>query len=221
MNVFTLLKKDHRNVERLLERYRVATRGKRAIVAKITRELSAHMAAEEQELYPVLRHAIESGASLVKDAEKEHSEARGLLAELPALAEGSFEMDAKVATLRGAIAHHVRDEEGEIFPKAERALGSARLNELGTRVARAKRAAPKAPNRSAARKSPGASMTGVAFAAVDRVRTVFASPAPKKRRARSSSTSRRSRKAASARSKIRATRTKGRSKSAARRAKRR
>jgi hemerythrin superfamily protein len=218
MNVVTLLKRDHRNVERLLERYRGASRGKRAIVAEITRELSAHMAAEEKELYPVLRHAIERGASLMNDAEKEHSDARGLLAELPGLAEGSFEMDAKIATLRGAIAHHVRDEEDEIFPKAERALGEVKLRELGTRVALAKKAAPKAPSPSSARNSPGASVTGVASAAVDRVSRMFASPAAK-RRARSSSTRTRSRKAASARSKKKTTSNRARAKSAARRAK--
>src|SRR5262249_29611379 len=113
MNAIALLKKDHRAVERSLERYRVAVKGKRAIVDHIARELSAHMAAEERELYPVLREAIDNGRWLMNDAEKEHSEARGLLAELRGLEEGSFEMDAKVATLRGAIAHHVQDEEEE------------------------------------------------------------------------------------------------------------
>jgi hemerythrin superfamily protein len=219
MNAVTLLKRDHRNVERLLERYRVATRGKRAIVAEITRELSAHMAAEEKELYPVLRQAIENGASLMNDAEKEHSEARGLLAELPTLEEGSFEMDAKVATLRRAIAHHVSDEEDEIFPKAERSLGDARLNELGARIARAKKAAPKHPSRSAKRSSPGASVPGVAFAVVDRLRSAFSGPTPK-RKARSSSTGRRSRKTASTRSKNRTTRKKGGARSARRMTKR-
>jgi hemerythrin superfamily protein len=212
MNAVALLKKDHRSVERLLERYRVATRGRRAIVEEITRELSAHMAAEEKELYPVLRQAIENGPSLMRDAGKEHSEARGLLAELSRVEDGSFEMDAKVATLRGAIAHHVKDEEAEIFPKAERALGDARLNELGTRIARAKRSAPQRPSRSAARNSPGASVTGVASAAMDRVRSMFG-PAPK-RAARSSS-----RKVVSTRPKKRTTRKKVRARSPGRRAK--
>ena len=89
------------------------------------------MAAEERELYPVLRRAIDNGPALMSDAEKEHSEARGLLSELKSLEEGSFAMDAKVATLRGAIAHHVKDEEEEIFPNAERTLGADALNDLG------------------------------------------------------------------------------------------
>ena len=52
--------------------------------------------------------------------------------------EGSFDMDAKMATLRRAIDHHVSDEENEIFPKARQALGKTRLAEIGLRLARAK-----------------------------------------------------------------------------------
>jgi hypothetical protein len=178
------------------------------------------MSAEESELYPVLRQAIEDGLSLMRDAEKEHSEARGLLAELARLEEGTFEMDAKVATLRGAIAHHVKDEEDEIFPKAELALSGDRLNELGARIARAKRSAPEGPSRSAVKNSPGASVTGVASAAVDRVRSALAGPAPKRAR-RSSSTKRQSKRGPSARSKKRAQAKKVRAKVTAARAKRR
>jgi hypothetical protein len=58
------------------------------------------MAAEEREFYPVIRKAIPEGASLVEDAVKEHQEAKGLLAELARLDLGTFDMDAKVATLR-------------------------------------------------------------------------------------------------------------------------
>jgi len=203
MNALALLKKDHRNVERLLERYRVATRGKRAIVEKITRELSAHMAAEERELYPVLREAIENGPSLMNDAREEHSQARGLLVELRGLEAGSFEMDAKVATLRGAIAHHVSDEENEIFPEAERSLSQVALNELGARIARAKKSAPEQPSGSAAKNSPGTSVTGLASAAVDQIaRMLRAAP---KRSAKRSSRRKRSSNVAGPRSKKKAT----------------
>ena len=33
--------------------------------------------------------------------------------------------------LEGAINHHVREEESEMLPKARKALGTERLNELG------------------------------------------------------------------------------------------
>jgi len=181
MDAITLLKSDHRKVERMLQRYRSANGNKGAIVRQITEDLTAHMDAEERELYPVLRTAIEDGASLMQDAVKEHAEARGLLAELARVEDGSFDMDAKVATLRRAIDHHVRDEEDEIFPKMRKAMPRTRVAEIGSRIAQAKKTAPKRPPASAARQSPGASVTGIVAAATDRVKNVLVPPVEERR----------------------------------------
>jgi len=183
MNAVTLLKSDHRKLEALFDRYRSASTGKSGIVLEITRQLSMHMDAEERELYPVLRTSISDGERLVNDAVMEHKEARGLLAELERADTGSFDMDAKVATLRRAVDHHVRDEEEEIFPKAEESLGKNRLDGLGARIAKAKKSAPKRAPSSAARNSPGASVGGIISAATDRMKNLLTSnerkPAPK------------------------------------------
>ena len=90
-----------------------------------------------------------------EDAVKEHQEAKGLLAELAKLDLGTFDMDAKVATLRKAIEHHIKDEEEEIFPKVAKALGTKRVDELGSRIERAKKSAPTRPDPAAAAHSPG------------------------------------------------------------------
>ena len=106
----------------------------------------------------------------MKDAVGEHKEAKGLLAELENAQGGSFDMDAKVATLRRAIDHHVREEEGEIFPKMERSLSAERLEELGVQIESAKLSAPNSPPASASEDSPGASIVGMATAAIDRLK---------------------------------------------------
>jgi hemerythrin superfamily protein len=173
MNALTLLKRDHRNVESLFEQYRSASTGKSEILQQIIQELSMHMDAEERELYPVLRTSISDGDDLMKEAVKEHEEAKGLLADLETADSGSFDMDAKVETLRRAIDHHVKEEEGEIFPKAEASLGENRLEDLGTRIDDAKRSAPKQPPISAAANSPGPSIGGTISAATDRVKKLF------------------------------------------------
>jgi len=175
MNAVTLLKRDHRNVEKLFERYRSAAeaRAKRGSLDALTRELTMHMDAEERELYPVLRGSIADGPSLMNDALKEHQEARALLAELANADVSAFDTDARVATLRRAIDHHVSDEEDEIFPKAQASLGKKRLDELGARIARAKRSAPQRPPASAARNAPAASVGGILSAAGDRVKNLF------------------------------------------------
>jgi hemerythrin-like domain-containing protein len=175
MNAVTLLKSDHRKLEALFDRYRSASTGKSGIVLEITRQLSMHMDAEEREVYPVLRTSISDGEQLVNDAVIEHKEARGLLAELERADTGSFDMDSKVATLRRAVDHHVRDEEEEIFPKAEKSLGKNRLDDLGARIAKAKKSAPKRPPSSAVRNSPGASVGGILSAATDRMKNLLTS----------------------------------------------
>ena len=169
MNAVSLLKSDHRKVESLFERYRATSNGKAEIIREITRELSMHMDAEEREVYPVFRKSIPDGESLMEDAVTEHEEARGLLAELARAEEGSFDTDAKMATLRRAIDHHVKDEEQTIFPEAQKSLGKHALEELGARIEKAKRSAPERPPSSAARKSPGSSVGGILAAATDRV----------------------------------------------------
>ena len=167
----SLLKRDHRNVEALFDEYRFAAPdSKRTILENITRELTKHMLAEEGVLYPVLRTFVPDGETLMKDAVEEHKEAKGLLAELENAEGGSFEMDSKVATLRRAIDHHVREEEGEIFPKMEQMLGATRLEELGAEIESAKQFAPNRPPASASEDSPGTSIAGMATAAVDRLK---------------------------------------------------
>lgn len=228
MNAIRLLENDHRKVEGLFERYRATSDGKREIVGDITRELSIHMAAEEKEFYPAIRTLISDGESLVRDAVKEHQEAKGLLAELAKLDLG-FDMDAKVATLRKAIEHHVKDEEEEIFPKLAKALGTKRVDELGSRIERAKKSAPTRPERAAAVHSPGTSLTGTASAAADRLANYFSPQERKPARKSSLSSHTRSPRAGQSRAisaKSRSSKTKPSisarsSKSVARKAKRR
>jgi hemerythrin superfamily protein len=229
MNAIRLLEKDHRKVESLFDRYRTASDGKREIVGDITRELSIHMVAEEKEFYPIIRKAIPEGESLVEEAVKEHQEAKGLLAELAKLDLGTFDMDAKVATLRRAIEHHVKDEEEEIFPKVAKALGTKRVDELGSRIERAKKTAPTRPERAAAAHSPGTSLTGTASAAADRLANYFSPQERKPARKSSLSSHTRSPRAGQSRAisaKSRSSKTKPSiaarsSKSVARKAKRR
>ena len=181
MNVVTLLKNDHRKVEKLFARYAKAPAegGKRKILGEITRELSVHMVAEERVLYPVLRTSIERGPALAKEAVEEHESAKALLAELSGGQPGTFDADAKVATLRQAIDHHVKEEEREIFPAMSKKLGERRLNEIGAQLARDKKSAPASPARAKAAQSPGMSIRGIAEAATQRVTRMFQPSGPR------------------------------------------
>src|SRR5688500_6153551 len=120
------------------------------------------MVAEERAVYPVVRTSNKNGQARAREAVDEHESTRVLLAELSSGQPGTFDADAKVATLRQAIDHHVKEEEREIFPEMSKVLGARRLNEIGAQVAREKKSAPAAPAKGTAAKSPGASILGMA-----------------------------------------------------------
>src|SRR3954452_13164962 len=74
-SVIKLIEQDHREVEELFSQFEQS--GDKNIAMKICQELDAHAAAEEKAFYPVVRAEVE--AWLVKEAEREHGDARQLI----------------------------------------------------------------------------------------------------------------------------------------------
>ncbi len=63
MDAITLLKNDHKTVERLFKQFEKAEKAgddetKASVVGSIIEELSVHAAIEEQEFYPAVREAV-------------------------------------------------------------------------------------------------------------------------------------------------------------------
>ena len=115
-NAIDLLKKDHREVEQLFERFE-ATRDP-AIAQKICDELTVHSTVEEELLYPILERL---DSMLEEEAEKEHTEAKELIAKIEAADDDA--LAPLVQKLKEAIEHHVEEEEGEAFPKLQEQAG--------------------------------------------------------------------------------------------------
>jgi len=116
----TLLDEDHNAVARLFEQYKAAHDGSRQqlLAAQISQELLVHMQIEEEIFYPAFSRATGDEA-LLKDARKEHREARELLALIAA-----DRQNAKLMLdLEDAILHHVNDEREKMFPKARATQG--------------------------------------------------------------------------------------------------
>ena len=116
-DVIALLKQDHREVEAMFEEFEgldsKAEKGK--LAAKICLMLTVHATIEEELLYPQAHEEIEE--DLVDEAIVEHASAKQLIAEIEAMSPGDHLFDAKVKVLGEYIKHHVKEEEGEMFPQ--------------------------------------------------------------------------------------------------------
>lgn len=149
MDAITLLKSDHKSVERLFKRFEKATKAggesRKAIVAEIIRELSVHAAIEERVFYPSIRAEVEDVEDTVLEGLEEHHIVKWTLAELEGMSESDERFTAKVTVLIEAVRHHVEEEETEMFPEVREALGRKRLAEIGAKLEAAKRTAPTHP----------------------------------------------------------------------------
>jgi hemerythrin superfamily protein len=116
-DAIALLKQDHREVEAMFKEFEEldskAEKGK--LAAKICLMLTVHATIEEELLYPQAHEEIEE--DLVDEAIVEHASAKQLIAEIEAMSPGDHLFDAKVKVLGEYIKHHVKEEEGEMFPQ--------------------------------------------------------------------------------------------------------
>jgi len=100
--------------------------------------LTVHAQIEEELLYPAARDAFDSDdAHLVAEARVEHASLKDLIEQIEGREEVDDEYEAKVCVLGEYTQHHVKEEEGELFPRLERS--SLDLEALGERLEERKR----------------------------------------------------------------------------------
>ena len=71
-------------------------------------------------IYPAIRKGIDDD-ELMNEANEEHHLVHVLIAELDKLAPADDTFKAKFAVLGEIVKHHVKEEEGEMFPHAQKA----------------------------------------------------------------------------------------------------
>jgi hemerythrin superfamily protein len=173
MDAITLLKDDHKAVEKLFKRYEKAGdrayAEKREVVDRIIEELSVHAAVEEQLFYPVTRATVPQVEDVALESLEEHHIVKWVLSELQGMDPKDERFDAKVSVLMENVRHHVHEEEDDYFPKVRDELGRAALNDLGEAMEAAKAVAPTHPHPRAPDTPPGNLIVGPAAGAVDRV----------------------------------------------------
>jgi hypothetical protein len=78
-----------------------------------------HTQIEEEVFYPAAR-GVEEARPLLNEAEVEHDAAKDLIASLDGMDARDEMFDATFTVLSEYVKHHVREEEGELFPALER-----------------------------------------------------------------------------------------------------
>ena len=125
-DAIALLARDHADVRNLFAEYdELATdqaedEERQALAEQICALLTAHATIEEEIFYPAASEAGIEG-NLLDVAEVEHAAAKDLIAQIRAMSPDDELYDAKVKVLGEYIAHHVDEEEGEIFPRCREA----------------------------------------------------------------------------------------------------
>ena len=174
-DVIELLEHDHREVEEMFADFDNATtpEDKRAIADKLIIELVRHSEAEEQAVYPVMAKKIDGGKDLVEHEIDEHTKAEKLMKQMDGLDAGDPQLGVLMGQLKPAILEHIREEEGEAFPKLREAVSKDELDKLGTVVKGLKKIVPTHPHPKAPDHPPFNALLAPGAALVDRVRDLL------------------------------------------------
>ncbi|WP_313302916.1 hemerythrin domain-containing protein [Diaphorobacter sp.] len=123
-----ILTADHDKVRLLFREYKklmdldadASQRG--PVAAKICQELTAHAELEEQIFYPAARKAISEDAEECMDhADVEHQSLKRLIADIEGSHPDDEHFDANVHVLQEYVAHHVEEEENDMFEELRHA----------------------------------------------------------------------------------------------------
>jgi hemerythrin-like domain-containing protein len=137
VDAIKLLKEDHRKVEKLLEELDSTTeRGvktRQDLFAKISTEMRVHETIEEEIFYPALKEHPKA-KEVVLEGYEEHHVVDELMGELKETAFDDERWGAKASVMKENIEHHIEEEEGEMFEKAEQLMEDSELDELGSRM---------------------------------------------------------------------------------------
>ncbi|HEU0130858.1 MAG TPA: hemerythrin domain-containing protein [Mycobacteriales bacterium] len=174
MDAITMLREDHRQVEKLFKQFEKLAKGgdeqaMRGVVDEIVTQLSVHAAIEEQVFYPAVRKWAEDTEDTVLEGLEEHHIVKWTLSELDGMKPSEERFKAKVTVLIESVRHHVEEEEQELFPAVREAVKRKDLQELGETLEAARKTAPTRPHPKAPDEPPG-NLVANPGAAVDKTR---------------------------------------------------
>lgn len=119
------LKDDHKRVKQAYREFQKLDgtpdpQARQTLVQKVLDELTVHAALEEELLYPAARSAL-ANQDLIDEAEVEHESLHVLIDQIRAGGPDDDKYAARFTVLCEYVLHHVKEEEGEVFPQLEKA----------------------------------------------------------------------------------------------------
>ena len=141
MNAIELLKEDHDRVDKLFQKVKATEESEHLeLFEKIKAELDVHTHIEETLVYPkFIEEGDEELQKITKEGIEEHRQAKMFLRELAALTEDSEKFEPKLKVLMEDIAHHVQEEEGQMFPMVKEQFDEYTLQMLGQELEKEKK----------------------------------------------------------------------------------
>ena len=136
LDAIKLLMNDHDEVEAMFKQFMKmkkdgAQRGE--LIEQICNALTVHAEIEEEIFYPACRDELgEDGEMMLDEAEVEHASLKALVEQLQDADPDDEMTAAKVKVLCEYVTHHVKEEEGKIFPKIKKS--ELDLDELGAEL---------------------------------------------------------------------------------------
>jgi hemerythrin superfamily protein len=129
--LFDLLKRDHRQVEKWMTQIEDGPENQREeIFTTLQDALEKHMQMEEKHFYPQLKK-INELKDMAVDAIDEHEQVKNFLSQLEDLDVDDDEWLSTFMDMRKGILHHVQDEEKKIFPGCTQYMKAQLLQEIG------------------------------------------------------------------------------------------
>ncbi|MBA3351680.1 MAG: hemerythrin domain-containing protein [Blastocatellia bacterium] len=141
MNAIELLKEDHDKVDKLFQKVKAnEDADHKDTFEQIKAELDVHTHIEEVIFYPkLITDGDEELKKIVLEGIEEHLQAKMFLRDLAGLSGDSEKFQPKLKVLMEDIAHHVQEEEGQMFPMVEEQFDEATLQSLGEEMEKEKK----------------------------------------------------------------------------------